>query len=106
MTVLLARAKKWAKWLAALAVLVGVAAVALFRKRKQSVLHPDHIDLALQEYERSTNEADARYVVEVAIARTTSRAERAQLLDILKEPDEVVQVQRLIEAAKRLRGDP
>ncbi len=106
MTVLLARAKQYAKWLLAVAALVAMAAWAIFRKRPQSVLKPHPLDEALNRYERQTAVASARAAVEIASARTTLKTEQARLMDILRDQDEDRRNDRLIEEAKRLRGDP
>jgi hypothetical protein len=101
----LASLKRAAKWLVAIAVLVGAAAWALTRKRRRSVLHPDPVDLALQAYERRTQVAGAQYAVETAIARERKGAKRDHLLEILRDEDEDRRNDRLIETAERLKGD-
>ncbi len=105
MTIVIARIKQGGKWLLAVALLVGAAALAFFRFRK-AVVHPaDPIDLALQRYERQTATATARAAVEIAVARTKSKAEQDRLMDILKDTDEERQIDRLIAEAARLKGE-
>jgi hypothetical protein len=103
--VALAGLKRAAKWLLAIAVLVGAAAWALTRKRRRSVLHPDPVDLALQAYERRTQVAGAQYTVETAAAREKKGAKRDYLLEVLRDEDEDRRNDRLIETAERLKGD-
>jgi len=103
--IVLARLKQVGKWLVAISVLVVAAAWAFTRKRRQSVLHPDPVDLALQAYERRTQVAGAQYAVEVAVRRERKGAKRDHLIDILKDEDEDRRNDRMIEAAERLKGD-
>ena len=105
MTVLLARLKIAAKWLLAIAGLIGTAALLYFRRKRPELLGLDPVDAALQKYERQTEVAGARYAVEVAVVRTRTAAEREQLLDILRDEDELRQTVRLIEAARKLKGE-
>lgn len=105
MTVLVARLKQAAKWVLAISVLVAVAAVALLRKRRQSVLEPDPVGLALEAYERKVAAGNARAAVEIAVVRTTSRAERARLIDVLNDTDEERGIDRLIAEAERIKAE-
>jgi hypothetical protein len=103
--IFLAGLKRAAKWLLAISVLVAVAAVALLRKRRRSVLQPDPVDLALQAYERKTQLAGAQYTVETAVAREKKGAKRDHLIEILRDEDEDRRNERLIETAERLKGE-
>ncbi len=106
MTIVIARIKQGGKWLFAALAFVGVAIWAYFRIRRPALVHsPDPIDLALQRWDRITRVADARYVVEVAAARTTLKVEQARLLDLLRNTDEDAQIDRLIAEAARLKGE-
>jgi len=100
MTVLIARLKQAAKWIGAIIMFSVLASIALFRKRRQ-----DPLDRAIDRYDRQTAEASARAAVEIAVARTRRGEERERLLDILRDEDEERQVDRLIDEAKRLRGE-
>lgn len=105
MTVTWARIKLAGKWALAVALLVGAAFLAFFKKRRQSVIHKDPVDAALAAYERTTAVASARYAVETTVARTKLKTEQARLLDILRDSDEDRRNDRLIEEARRLRGE-
>ncbi|HKO84453.1 MAG TPA: hypothetical protein VJ140_07785 [Actinomycetota bacterium] len=105
MTPLLARLRQAARWTGAALVLLGVVTWAWLRRRASTRLVGAPIDEAVERYRRETAVASARAAVQIEAARTPLRIERAQLLDILRDDDEDRQAQRLIEAARRIRGE-
>jgi hypothetical protein len=108
MTILLARLKQAARWLwAGLVVFGGVLAVALgyLLLRRRGLDVGDAIDVRLMRHQREVDLANARAAVEIEAARAPSRQERAQLIEILKDTDEDRQAERLIAAARRIRGE-
>jgi hypothetical protein len=102
-TILLARLKQAAKYILAGLVFVGLAIAAVMRFRRREVME-ERTDLALDRWERTTEEASARAAVEIAVARARSDAERAALMDVLREADQGdQQLDKLIEVGRRIR---
>lgn len=108
MTVLLARLRHAARWAWAALVAAGVVAgylLAGYRSRSSRRHGVTPLDDAVTRARQMREVAGARLAVEIAAARATAGAERDELLAALAEPDEEAQARRLIEQAKRLRGE-
>jgi hypothetical protein len=107
-TILLARLKHAARWAwAGLFAFVGiVGAVVLYGlSRRRSVDAGTAIDQEIERARHARELAGARMAVEIAAARAVQGARRDELLAALGEKDEDVQAQRLIELARRERGE-
>lgn len=106
MTTILARIKQAATWVGAV-LLAGFAMAAVYvglRRRRPS----GEVQLvdALERSRRVRELASARAAVEIAATRAKAAAERDELVDVLNDPDEDRQAERLIALAKRLKDDP
>ncbi len=105
MTVILARLRQAATWVGVVLITgFALAAVYLGLRRRRPSGEVQLLD-ALERSRRVRELASARAAVEIAATRAKADAERDELLDVLNDPDEVRQAERLIAMGKRLKGD-
>jgi hypothetical protein len=107
-TILLARVKHAARWAWAglFAVLGIVGAFILYTlSRRRSMDAGTAIDQHLEVARHARELAGARMAVEIAAARKVAGKERDELLAALAEEDPDRQAERLIELARRERGE-
>ena len=103
-TPILARLRQLATYLWALLVPIGVlAAYYLGRRPRQPGVTP--VDDALTAARHQVAVANARAAVEIAAVREKNLEERAALFEVLRDADEDRRNERLIEAAKKIRGE-
>lgn len=93
-------------WLLALLGAVSAVLAAVFLRRRPAALLPPAptMDQAIEQARSARAIADARQLVEIAAARATSAADRAELLEALRGTgDEDEDIRRLIAAGERVR---
>lgn len=100
-----ARLRSAARWLLAGLVAAAGLVLVLFRPRRSPPAVPDPIDAEISRSRQQRLVADARAAVEIAAARAVEGKERDELLDVLRGADEDQQNERLIEQARKLRGE-
>lgn len=109
MTVLTARVRQLGRWIWAGALVTGtvlvVAAAYVFGRRRDWDATSDELDRRLLGHQRKVDIANARAAVEIAAVRKTAGAERDELLAALAIEDGDPQIDRLIELARKVRGE-
>lgn len=104
MTIILARIKLAAAWIGAVLVAgFALTAVYLGLRRRRPSGEVQLVD-ALERSRRTREVASARAAVEIAATRAKAAADRDELIDVLNDPDEDRQAERLIAMARRLEG--
>jgi hypothetical protein len=102
LTPLLARLRQAARWVWALLIPVGAALAYVFYVRRR-IPRAEPLDAAIARARRQVDIANAKAAVEIEAARTTNKAEQAELLEALRHADEDEQIDRLIEVGRRIR---
>jgi hypothetical protein len=82
---------------------VAVAAFALSRKKNQAAAN-ERLDDVLGKAAEKVAVANARAAIEIHVAETKEAGVRAELQEIVRDPDIDQRSQRLIELAARVEG--